>query len=137
MIKRTAALALSLLLVACSGKSAPLTADFLEVSLPRPGTQMGVAYMIITNTTSAAITITDISSPQFAAVEMHETVLTDGISRMRRLDSITIPADSSMAFERGGKHLMLMRPTGDLDDITLAFNAGSVPVLAISVSVGE
>lgn len=137
MMARIAALALIALCTACSGKSAPVTADGLEVSLPRPGTEMGAAYLVLTNTTPDAITITAVSSPQFAAVEMHESVISDGISRMQKLDSVIIPAHGSVTFERGGKHLMLMRPTGDIEDVSLAFNAGTVPVLAITVSVAE
>ena len=137
MIARIAILALCSLLAACADESAPLTAHSLEVSLPRPGTTKGVAYAVLTNTTSAAITITDVASPQFEAVEMHESVITDGVSRMHKLDSVTIPATGSVAFERGGKHLMLLRPKGEPEDVTLTFNAGAVPVLAITVSTAE
>ena len=133
MKNRVAVLALFGVLAGCSGKSAPLTADDFEVSLPRPGTAMGVAYLRITNTTSAPITITEVSSPQFEAVEIHETQTSDGISRMRKLESITIPAQSTVSFERGGKHLMLMRPKGAAEGTTLTFAADSMPLLTISV----
>ena len=98
---------------------------------------MGAAYLRITNATPADITITGVSSPQFEAVEMHETQVSDGISRMRKLESLTIPANGSVAFERGGKHLMLLRPQGEMERTTLTFNADSMPVLTVSVSGTE
>ena len=119
---------------ACSGNSAPLAADALDIRLPRPGTEMGVAYMTIANTTSAAITITSVTSPQFESVEMHETVIADGVSRMRRLEAVTIPAASSVTFQRGGKHLMLVRPQGTPDAVVLTFHTRAAPVLTVSVS---
>ena len=137
MMHKISVLALLVVLTGCSGKSAPLIADDLEVSLPRPGTVMGVAYMRITNTTPAAITITGVSSPEFEAVEIHETEINDGISRMRRLESVTIPAEGSVSFEHGGKHLMLMRPKGEVERMTLTFNADAIPVLTVSISGTE
>lgn len=136
-MSRISILALCALLAACTDKSAPLTADILEVSLPRPGTDIGALYLRITNTSSDAITITTVSSPQFEAVEIHETDVTDGIARMRKLDSVTIPANSSVALERGSKHLMLIRPKGELDDVSITFSAGTAPVLAISLRQPE
>jgi len=133
MIVRLVVLVLSAAVVACSGESAPLVADGLDVRLPRPGTTMGAAYMTIENTTPTAVTITAVSSPQFEAVELHETTVTDGVSRMRRLEAVTIPAGGSVAFERGGKHLMLMRPRGAPDTVVLTFHADAVPVLTVSV----
>ena len=133
-MRKTLLLVVFVWLASCSGDSAPLTADGLEVSLPRPGTQMGAAYLRVRNATSEPITLTSVSSPQFEAVEMHETVITDGVSRMRKLNSVTIPADDSVAFERGGKHLMLMRPKSALDNVVLTFHADTSPVLSVQVS---
>ena len=137
MINKFAIMTLLVVLAGCTDKSAPLSATDLEVSPPRPGTVMGVAYLRITNATPADITITGVSSPQFEAVEMHETQVSDGISRMRKLESLTIPANGSVAFERGGKHLMLLRPQGEMERTTLTFNADSMPVLTVSVSGTE
>lgn len=131
---RTVVMILVALVAACSGDVAPLTADAVTVQLPRPGTSMGVAYMTIENSTAESITITSVSSPQFDAVEMHETVLADGVSRMRKLDTVIIPAAGAIAFERGGKHLMLLRPLAELDSVVLTFHASSTPVLSVSVT---
>lgn len=136
-MKLPVALLLVALLAACAGEQAPLTADSVDVRLPRPGTNMGVAYLTIENSTAEVITITSVSSPQFDAVEMHETVVAEGVSRMRKLDSITIPAKGSLAFERGGKHLMLMRPKPQLDNVLLTFYADTAPILTLSVASSE
>ena len=137
MMSRVPPVLLLASLAACSGDSAPLIASDVEVNKPRPGASMSAGYLTITNSTSDAVIITGVSSPQFAAVEMHETQIVDGVSRMRGLDSVTVPAGGSLAFSRGGKHLMLMRPTGEAGSVTLVFHAGDVPVLTVSASAAE
>ena len=53
---------------------------------------------------------THVSSPQFSRVEMHETVFSDGVARMRALPSVTVESNTTMEFKTGGKHLMLFSP---------------------------
>lgn len=67
--------------------------------------------MSIANRGEETITVDAVSSPQFEKVEMHETTITDGISRMRRLDQVQIGSGATAVFEAGGKHLMLMGAT--------------------------
>ena len=57
-----------------------------------PGTRMGAGYLTLTNNTEDPITITKVTSPQYDAVEMHESVVENGIAKMRPLDSVTVPA---------------------------------------------
>ena len=127
----------ALLLLACAGESAPLVASNVVVTEARPGTELRAGYFDLTNTTEAAIVITAVASPQFAAVEMHETVFNDGVSRMRKLDSIAIAPRATVTFAPGAKHLMLMQPIGDTDVVTLQFFAGDAPLITVSTGVGE
>ena len=127
----------ALLLTACAGESAPLVAGNVVVTDARPGTGMRAGYFFLTNTTGEAIVITGVRSPQFAAVEMHETVLQDGVSRMRKLDSITLAPRQTIEFAPGARHLMLMRPTGDTEAVTLQFFAGDTPLITVSTSSGK
>jgi copper(I)-binding protein len=39
---------------------------------------------------------------------MHETILEDGVSRMRSLDTVEVAPGATVDFTPGGKHLMLM-----------------------------
>lgn len=137
MMRCSLALLFVMLLIACIGESAPLIASNVVVTDVRPGSEMRAGYFSLTNTTGKAIVITGVVSPQFAAVEMHETVLQDGVSRMRRLDTITLPARETIVFAPGAKHLMLMRPTGRTDVVELQFFAGDAPLISVSTRVGE
>ena len=127
----------ALLLTACTGESAPLVAGNVIVTDARPGTGMRAGYFSLTNTTGEAIVVTGVRSPQFTAVEMHETVLTNGIAQMRKLDSITLAPRQTTEFAPGARHLMLMGPTGDTESVTLQFFAGDTPLITVSTSSGK
>lgn len=128
---------LVLLAIGCTRDHAPLVVTDVSIKKPVPGMQMSAGYLTFTNDSAEPITITRITSPQFAAVEMHETIVQDGISRMAGLDELTIPARSQVVFEPGGKHLMLMRPTGALDAVSLDFYSGDALLLSVQASAAE
>ena len=128
---------LLLIVAACSSSEAPLVATDVVIKAPPPGMKMSAGYLTLHNNSSEAITITGVSSPQFGAVEMHETVIRDGISRMVALGEVTIPAQGSVDFEPGAKHLMLMRPAGELATVSLEFYSGTDMVLAIDTVVAR
>ena len=83
------------------------------------------------------VRITRVTSPEYGSVEMHETVIEDGVARMSALGQVVLPAGSAVEFEPGGKHLMLMRPGDDLTVVELAFHSGEVLLLTVSVPMGE
>lgn len=134
---RSSVLLLALLLAACGAPEPPLVVSELEITKPMPGMHMSAGFLVISNNTGETTRITKVSSPQFEAVEIHETTITDGISRMRELDAIEIPAQSSVVLERGGKHLMLMRPLDLQGSVTLQFFSGDLPVLSVDYSFLE
>lgn len=97
------------LLAGCGGESGPpVVISDVRIFAPLPGSAAGVAYLTVTNNGAETISIVNTSSPQFDRVEMHETVLEDGVSRMHRLESVVVPTGESVSFAAGGKHLMLM-----------------------------
>jgi len=65
------------------------------------------------------VTVMGVSSPQFGSVEMHETTTNGGVSRMRRIDSVDVAGQSTLAFSPGGKHIMLMQPAADVTSGTM------------------
>ena len=130
-------LLLALFLSACSAPEPPLVVSQLEISKPMPGMQMSAGYFVITNNTDESTQITSVSSPQFEAVEVHETTISDGVSRMRELEALVVPAQSSVVLERGGKHLMLMRPRDLQDSVTLQFFSEDLPVLSVTYSFSK
>ena len=78
-----------------------------------PGRYMTAAYGEFTNCSASDITITGIQSPLYGLVEVHESQLVDGVSRMREIGPLTIPAHGRVSLEPGGKHLMLMKAVDD------------------------
>ena len=124
-------------IAACSVDSAPLLASDVIVMKPLPGTHVGAAYLTLTNTTDEAITITKVASPDFEAVTLHETILEDGVSRMVARQELAIPPRQTVALERGGRHLMLMRPVGAIDSVTLQFFADDALLLSVDATVAD
>ncbi|MDH3547119.1 MAG: copper chaperone PCu(A)C [Gammaproteobacteria bacterium] len=128
---------LACVIAACSADSPPLIASNVVITQPMPGAHMSAGYLALANSSGQAITITAVSSPDFESVEMHESVLEDGVARMHPLEEITIPPHQGVVFERGAKHLMLMRPVDAIDTVTLQFYAGDALVLSINTTVGD
>jgi copper(I)-binding protein len=122
-----------LLLSACGGTSkAPLVISDIVITAPMPGRQMSAGYLSLTNNTDEAIRISRVVSPQFETVEIHESLLEDGVAKMRRIAELSIPPNSTVSLARGGKHLMLMRPNGNIDVVTLNFYSGDAMLLGMA-----
>ena len=114
---------------------APLIASDISMSEAVTDSGMSAAYLKLTNSSNAVISLTSVSSPQFAIVEMHETKIEDNIARMRRIDSIDIQPGATITFERGGKHLMLMQPQESAESVTLNFFADDLLMLSVSTAI--
>jgi len=111
VFQQTAGTLFLVFVLGACGESGPrFSITNTEVIAPAPGRTVSVAYLIIENHRDEPLTISHISSPQFASVEMHETVLNNGVARMRALSSVTVESNASMEFKPGGKHLMLFSP---------------------------
>jgi copper(I)-binding protein len=128
--------ALAALAGGCSEPAGPsIVVSDVRVFAPLPGSRAGVAYMMITNNSGRLITIASVRSPQFDRVEMHETILEDGVSRMRPLDLVEVAPGAAVEFMPGGKHLMLMGTSPDTGpgtsvDIELTYDDGLMLVSA-------
>ena len=84
-------------------------ADAWIRALP-PGMGMTAGFGTIRNSGAVDIEITAFSSPEFGDVNLHRTERSDGMSRMREVPSLQVPANSSVELAPGGYHLMLMKP---------------------------
>ena len=123
-------------LVACSdGQGPPVVANNVVVTAPAPDMPMAAAYLEIVNQSGAAIRITGVSSPHYEAVEIHETTIEDGVARMREIGELDIADGEALVLERGGKHLMLMRPKGDVDIVTLNFHSDDLLIMSVSAEL--
>lgn len=130
---KTLATALLVLALAAGCGSDPRPPHAMDpwVREPAPGMQMLAGYLVLHNPSDRDLELESAGSPDFAAVEFHNSVIEDGVSRMRQESRLTVPAGGSLAFEPGGRHLMLINPareltTGDLVTIELSFADGSL-----------
>lgn len=98
---------------------------------------MSAGYLSLANNTDEIISISHVTSPEFGSVEIHESLLEDGVAKMRRIEELTIPANSSVSLQRGGKHLMLMRPSGALDTVSLSFYSGDTLLLSVEAAITQ
>lgn len=115
-------------LLAADGPS--VLASHVWVRAAPPGVTVLAGYFTLENRTDAPLKLTGASSPDFGAVEMHETVEKDGTASMQPVDAVTLPARGKIEFLPGGYHLMLMQPKrdmgiGSLVTLRLTFSDGS------------
>jgi protein SCO1 len=72
-----------------------------------PGASVGVVYFEVINA-GPADTLLAIECPAAQRAEMHATGRSDGIMRMRPVESVDIPAGGRLSFQPGGLHAMLI-----------------------------
>lgn len=125
-MRRAPAVAALLLLAGCGADGdAPLSATGVSIFAPLPGQEAVAAYLTLHNEGAMPLVIARVTSPEFASVEMHATLVGDGMAEMVLLDAITVAEDSSVEFSSGGRHLMLTEPVQSLapgDEVTLEFH---------------
>lgn len=115
-----------------SGGGPPVVAANVVVTAPAPEMPMAAGYLDISNHSGTSIRITRVSSPDYESVEMHETIVEDDVASMREMPALEIENGKTVVFERGGKHLMLMKPIGTPGTITLNFYSDELLLLSVS-----
>ncbi|MDH5832452.1 copper chaperone PCu(A)C [Luteimonas kalidii] len=109
----------AVLLLAAAAAPAAYAGDCMPVlespwiRKPPMAMPMMAGFATIRNPCPASVTLVGASSPAFGAVELHETRRVDGVSRMRHVESLDVPAGGAVTLAPGGLHLMLMRPQAD------------------------
>ncbi len=94
-----------------------------------PSAKALAAYMVITNTAGEPVTLVGADSPDFSAVEMHQSMAHQGMMRMMAVEHLEIAPGKSLTLAPGGYHLMLMEPhkvlkSGDHVLLRLQFDTG-------------
>ncbi|MFO7298249.1 MAG: copper chaperone PCu(A)C [Pseudomonadota bacterium] len=142
-----AALVLSLLgMTASAQESSSVSANGITISQPWAratpgGVKNGAAYLQI-SASGTADKLVDARSDAAERVELHNHVQENGVMRMRRVESIEVPAGGTVTLAPGGYHLMLMglkQPlkAGEKLDLTLVFEkAGEINVTAPIEPIG-
>lgn len=93
-----------------------------------PSASATAGYFVLANGSGEDRVLEAVTVAGIPRVEIHETTMTDGVMRMRRLDSVTIPAGQTAVFAPGGRHLMLfadpLPAAGSTVTVELAFADG-------------
>ena len=79
-----------------------------------PGARMMAGYATLKNSGDAPLTILTVQSDAFRMTSLHETIVDNGVSKMRELHRLTIAPGATVALQPGGKHLMLMQPRQEI-----------------------
>ncbi len=99
------------------------------------------AYMTITNAGDEDRTIVGASSDLAGVVELHSTLMEDGVMRMFELeDGIALPAGETVELRPRALHVMLMQLTRDLlpgDALFLALELDNGEVITLGVPVRD
>lgn len=104
---------------------------------PTPeGARIGAIYFKLVNKSGDADTLLSVTAKRGAATEIHQTTLVDNIAKMRPVEGgVDIAAESTVAFEPAGLHVMLLGlkdglRAGEKFPVTLTFkNRGPVEVV--------
>ena len=89
--------------------------------------KVGAGYVTIHNTSKVSFIITDIHSPFFEHIELHDFKEEDGIAIMRKVEfPHSISKDSSLIMKSNSWHLMLFHPTDNFK------NNKEIPIFFVS-----
>jgi hypothetical protein len=93
---------------ASAGES--LQAENAWVPWAPPGLKVHVAYMTIVNRGATDQIIVSAESIDYERIELHRSVIKDGVSTMEAIGEVKVPANGRVEFAPTGLHLMLIGP---------------------------
>ncbi|TNF87005.1 MAG: copper chaperone PCu(A)C [Gammaproteobacteria bacterium] len=90
------------------------------------------------NAQSKTQRIVAVHSESFASVEIHQTLMQDGMMRMEQVPALQIEPGETVQLAPGGLHLMMMQPAqptrpGEVHRIEIEFEDGSRQSLQMTV----
>jgi len=100
--------ALMTVVPASAGES--LQAENAWVPWAPPGLKVHVAYMTIVNRGATDQIIVSAESTDYERIELHRSVIKDGVSTMEAIGEVKVPANGRVEFAPTGLHLMLIGP---------------------------
>lgn len=75
---------------------------------------IAAGYLTLKNPSARSIELVAVSSPDYAQVDLHQTVTKGTVSRMMKIDKLVIPAHQEIALAPGSYHLMFEKPTHNI-----------------------
>jgi copper(I)-binding protein len=117
---------------ACGSNEAPAPAATVRLAAAPGRPAAGYLTLQITGDRGALVSV---ASPQAGRIEMHETMSEGTMSAMRAIERIPVRDGETLAFEPGGRHLMLFDVdpavhAGGRIDLVLNFEHGAPVTLA-------
>jgi periplasmic copper chaperone A len=149
MMKRSFIVMLAL--AACGSPETPptavppvATAGTIAISEPRlrippPGTTQTAAYFTLTNQGEKEDRLVGASSPDAGKLELHAHITSQtGMSEMRQVTAISIPAHATIPLSPGGLHVMVKAikrdvTLGDSVVVRLVFASGNTAQFSVPV----
>lgn len=123
------------LLAALPASAATYRLGGLEVgglwSRPAAAKMNGAGFLTVTNRGKAAERLMAVESPAARKVELHRSLMTNGVASMQRQDAgIAVPAGKTVTLAPGGYHVMFIglartQKSGDTIPATLVFQSGT------------
>ena len=107
-----------------------------------PSAKVMAGYMKISNHSQKTVTLSGVNSPQFNKVEVHRTVMHDGMMHMEKVEPLNLESHQELILEPGGYHLMLIKPIhavtkGESIHFNFEFDNGDKLSLMAEVKDGE
>ena len=139
-----AVIAGSLLLVPLAAQAAAPCLPQFEQGWLRPpvagaAMPMAAGYGQLINPCDHPLQVVAVSSPAFASVSLHESLIQNGMSRMQPVPQLQLPAGARVTLAPGGYHLMLMQPKSPLQAgqlLPVQFTLADGSVLSAQLQVG-
>lgn len=103
-----------------------------------PVVPVRAGYIQIKNPGDVPVEIISLESDLFESVEIHETVMENGMMKMDALDKIVLPPKTTVVLKPGEKHIMLITQKfplaiGDTVNVTVTFNDQKTQIIQLEV----
>lgn len=98
-------------LLACGAANSPdggVQAESAWIRASVPGSKVSAGYLTLRNTSSEDDAVVAVEIPGVGKAEVHSMSHSEGMMRMRPVESLPLPAGQTVQLQPGGTHLMLM-----------------------------
>ncbi|WP_158241451.1 copper chaperone PCu(A)C [Novosphingobium sp. TH158] len=124
-----------------------VTIQEARLVLPLVSGNPGAVYFNLVNEGEAPQKLMSVDVTGVEMTMVHETIDTGGVAKMQTAQNVVVPAQGSLAFEPGGKHVMVMGLSPDLKPntrtvLTINFDTGDkasveLPVISQAAAAGK
>ena len=132
-------------LITANGFAAEFTVGNLTVKNPwsrptPPVASAGAAYFVLDNSQGQDDRLLSAEADISARVELHTHLMDGDVMMMRKLDTIEVPAEQTIAFEPRGLHIMFIGLEGPLvegETFPLTLNFEQAGAVTVEVAIGQ